>query len=99
MPAGGNAGTYGLGKSDTGVLSVDGQEVDRKTIPYTVPIGFGIDESFDVGSDTGISVEDKDYQPPFAFNGTLKKVTVKLELPQVSPEELKTLQDKNGKKD
>jgi hypothetical protein len=89
----------GLGKGGTGVLSVDGLEVDRKIMPHTLPIAFGIDESFDVGSDTGTSVSDNDYQPPFAFNGALKKVTVKLELPQLSPEELKTLQDTNGKKD
>src|SRR4029079_9972061 len=27
----------GLGKGGTGVLSVDGKEVDRKTIPHTIP--------------------------------------------------------------
>ncbi len=69
----------GYGKGGTGVLSVDGKEVARQTIPHSVPFIFGVDESFDVGSDTGTSVEDKDYQPPFAFNGALSKLTIKLE--------------------
>ena len=82
-----------------GVLSVDGTEVARQTIPHSVPFAFGVDESFDVGSDTGTSVEDKDYQPPFAFNGTLNKVTIKLEPVQMSIEEKKAVQDKNGRRD
>ncbi len=89
----------GFAKGGTGVLSVDGREVARQTIPHSVPFVFGVDESFDVGSDTGTSVEDKDYQPPFAFNGTLSKVTIKLEPVQMSPEDQKAVQDKNGKRD
>jgi arylsulfatase len=42
----------GFGKGGTGVLSVDGKEVDRKTIPHTIPFLMTIDESFDVGVDT-----------------------------------------------
>jgi len=47
----------GIGKGGTGVLAVDGTEVARRTIPNSVPIAFGVDESFDVGSDTGTSVD------------------------------------------
>jgi len=89
----------GFGKGGTGVLSVDGKEAARQTIPHSVPFVFGVDESFDVGSDTGTSVEDKDYQPPFVFNGTLSKVTIKLEPVQMSPDDRKTVQDKNGNRD
>jgi arylsulfatase A-like enzyme len=89
----------GFGKGGTGVLSVDGKEVARHVIPHSVPFIFGLDESFDVGSDTGTSVEDKDYQPPFAFNGILHKLTIKLELAQLSPADKKAVQDKNGKRD
>jgi len=81
------------------VLSVDGKEVARQTIPHSVPFAFGVDESFDVGSDTGTSVEDKDYKPPFAFNGDLSKVTIKLEPVQMSPDDRKAVQDKTGKRD
>ena len=39
----------GFGKGGTGVLSVDGREVDTKTMPYTIPFLVSMDESFDVG--------------------------------------------------
>ena len=68
----------GMAKGGTGVLSVDGKEVAKKTIPHTVPARFTIDESFDVGVDTRTSVDDKDYQPPFRFTGKLDKLTIKL---------------------
>jgi arylsulfatase len=67
-----------MGKGGTGVMSVDGKEVARKTIPHTVPASFTIDESFDVGVDTRTSVDDKDYQVPFRFTGKLDKLTIKL---------------------
>src|SRR5207249_4710158 len=69
----------GMAKGGTGVLSVDGKEVARKTIPHTVPALMTIDESFDVGVDTRTGVEDKDYKPPFRFTGKLDKLTIKLE--------------------
>ena len=34
----------GMAKGGTGVLSVDGKEVDRKTIPHTIPALMTIDE-------------------------------------------------------
>jgi arylsulfatase len=68
----------GMGKGGTGVLSVDGKEVARKTIPHTVPALMTIDESFDVGVDTRTGVDDKDYKPPFRFTGKLDKLTIKL---------------------
>ena len=89
----------GMAKGGAGVLTVDGKEVSRKSIPHTVPAILTIDETFDVGSDTGTSVEDKDYQPPFAFSGALNKLTIKLEPVQMSPAEQKAVQDKNGKRD
>jgi len=81
------------------VLSVDDTEVARLTIPHSVPFIFGVDESFDVGSDTGTPVDDTDYKVPFAFNGTLHKLTIKLEPPQLSAEGTKVAQDKVGGKD
>src|ERR1041385_8807335 len=68
----------GMGKGGTAVLSVDGKEVARKTIPHTVPALFTIDESFDVGVDTRTGVDDTAYQPPFHFTGTLATLPRKL---------------------
>ncbi len=67
----------GMAKGGTGVLSVDGKEVAKKTIPHTIPALMTIDESFDVGVDTRTGVDDKDYQPPFRFTGKLDKLTIK----------------------
>jgi arylsulfatase A-like enzyme len=79
----------GMGKGGTGVLSVDGKEVARKTIPHTVPAIMTIDESFDVGIDTRTGVDDKDYKPPFRFTGKLDKLTVKLGPNQMMAEDQK----------
>src|SRR5439155_3791009 len=68
----------GMAKGGTGVLSVDGKEVDNKKIPHTCPALMTIDETFDVGVDTRTGVDDKDYQPPFRFTGKLQKLTIKL---------------------
>jgi len=35
-------------------------------------------ETFDIGSDTRTSVDDGDYQVPFAFTGKVDKVSVQL---------------------
>jgi arylsulfatase A-like enzyme len=89
----------GFGKGGTGVLSVDGKEVAKQTVPHTVPFIFGVDESFDVGSDTGTPIEDTEYQVPFAFNGELHKLTFMLEPPQLSADAMKRVQDKVGYQD
>src|SRR5262249_61260664 len=74
----------GLGKGGTGVMTVDGKEVARKTIPHTIPALMTFDETFDVGVDTRTSVDEKDYQVPFRFTGKLDKLTIKLEPPQLT---------------
>jgi arylsulfatase len=79
----------GMGKGGTGVLSVDGKEVARKTVPHTIPALMTIDESFDVGVDTRTGVEDKDYKPPFRFTGKLDKLTIKLGPDQMMAEDQK----------
>ena len=78
----------GFGKGGTGVLSVDGKEVARKTMPYTIPFLISFDESFDVGVDTRTGVDDNDYQVPFRFTGKLDKLTVKLDPLKAAEEKL-----------
>jgi arylsulfatase len=71
----------GLGKGGTGVLSVDGKDVDRKSIEHGTPITFPEDETFDVGQDsrTGVAMIEYRYDPPFKFTGKIHKLTFKLE--------------------
>jgi arylsulfatase len=68
----------GVAKGGTGVLKVDGKEVATKKIEHTIPFLVPADETFDVGVDTRTPVNDKDYQVPFAFTGTIDKLTFKL---------------------
>jgi arylsulfatase len=68
----------GFGKSGTGVLKVDGNEVANKKIPHTIPFFMALDETFDVGVDTRTPVDDNDYQVPFRFTGKIAKLTIKL---------------------
>jgi arylsulfatase A-like enzyme len=77
----------GPGKSGTGVLSVDGKEVDRKTIPHTIPLMMTADETFDIGSDTRTPVDDFEYQVPFHFTGKIDKLTYNLGPEQLSAED------------
>jgi len=53
-------------------------------------IGAG-DESFDIGSDTLTGVNDADYKPPFPLTAKLNKLTIKVDRPQLSPEDIKKL--------
>jgi hypothetical protein len=68
----------GFGKGGTGVLKVDGKEVANQKIPSTIPFLMTLGETFDIGSDTRTSVDDGDYQVPFAFTGKVEKVSVQL---------------------
>jgi hypothetical protein len=79
----------GLGKGGTGVLSVDGKEVARKTMENSMPITFPEDETFDVGSDTrtGVAMIEYRYEPPFKFTGKIDKLTFNLGDEQVTAAE------------
>jgi arylsulfatase A-like enzyme len=86
-------GSYaGLGQGGTGVLKVDGKEVATQTMEHTLPFILAWDESLDIGSDTGTGVDDRDYQVPFVFTGKLNKITLTIDRPQLSPEDIKKLQ-------
>ncbi|MBV8321550.1 MAG: sulfatase-like hydrolase/transferase, partial [Hyphomicrobiales bacterium] len=79
----------GIAKGGTGVLTVDGREVARRTIPQTTPVLEALDEGCDIGYDTRTGVDDRDYQVPFTFTGKINKVTFKPWLPQFTPEQAK----------
>ena len=83
----------GLGKGGTGVLSVDGKEVDRKSMEHTTPITFPEDENFDIGQDTrtGVAMVEYRYDTPFKFTGKINKVTFELGPEQLTEEEHKHL--------
>ena len=82
----------GVGQPGTGTLKVDGKIVDTKAMPKTLPMILQWDESFDIGSDTLTGVNDADYKPPFALTATLDKLTIKLNRPQLLPDDIKKLE-------
>lgn len=82
----------GVGRSGTGTLKVDGKAVDSKTMDKTLPMILQWDESFDIGSDTLTGVNDEDYKPPFPLTAKFNKLTVKLDRPKLSAEDIKKLE-------
>ena len=82
----------GVGRPGIGTLKVDGNVVATKKMDRTLPMILQWDESFDIGSDTLTGVNDADYRPPFKFTGKLNKLTIKIDRPKLSPEEIKKLQ-------
>ena len=82
----------GIGRGGTGVLKVDGTEVATQKMDHTIPFILQFDESLDVGSDTLTGVNDADYQPPFKFTGKINKITLTIDRPKLSPEDIKKLE-------
>lgn len=81
----------GFGKGGSGTLSVDGATVAQGRIERTIPFRFTLDETFDIGEDTGTPVCEN-YDVPFKFTGEIEKLVVHLEEPKpLSPEEQQKL--------
>jgi arylsulfatase len=67
----------GIGRGGTATLSVDGRQIAQGRIDRTVPVRFSLDETFDVGEDTGTPVSE-DYDVPNRFTGEVEKVVIRL---------------------
>jgi arylsulfatase len=83
----------GLGRSGTGTLKVDGKEVQTQKLEHTLPMILQWDESFDIGSDTLTGVNDADYKPPFPLTAKLDRLTIKVDRPKLSEEDIKKLEN------
>ena len=70
-----DGGGVGLGGKAT--LRVDGRNVGEGRVERTVGYRLSLDETFDIGEDTGTPVSE-DYQVPFRFSDQLEQVTVTL---------------------
>ena len=70
---------------------MDGEVVSTQTLEHSVPLTLPWDETFDIGSDTGTPVDDKDYQVPFKFTGKIDKLTISLEPPKLTPADMEKL--------
>ena len=83
----------GIGQPADTTFKVDGVVVDEKRMEKTIPIILQWDEAFDIGSDTITGVNDADYQPPFPLTAKLDKLTIKIDRPQLSPEDIAKLEE------
>ena len=66
-----------LGKPAEVTIAANGRKVGGGRLPRTVPLNFSLGEGVDIGMDIGSAV-DFTYKLPFAFTGTVEKVTVEL---------------------
>ena len=85
----------GIGKGGLATLSVDGKKVAEQKLTRTIPFRVSVDETLDVGEDTGTPVSE-DYHVPFKFTGTLNKVVVTLGEAALTPEEQKQFDEQEG---
>ena len=76
------------------MLKVDGKEVANQKIPHTIGFGLPVAETFDIGADTRTGVDDDHYQVPFAFSGTLNKLTFNLGPEQLTDADRKVISER-----
>lgn len=78
----------GVGKGGTATLTVDGEKVASEKFPRTIAFRMSLDETLDIGEDTGTPVSE-DYKVPFKFTGEIDKVTINIADHKLTEEELK----------
>ncbi|WP_440638872.1 arylsulfatase [Bradyrhizobium sp. PUT101] len=83
----------GIGKGGTGTLKVDGNVVATEKMEHTLPFILQWDEALDIGSDTGTTVDDNDYQAPFAFTGKINRIALDIDRPKLSPADIKRMEE------
>ena len=81
----------GIGRPGIGTMSIDGKVVATESLERTIPLTLPWDETFDIGSDTGTPIDDKDYQVPFVFTGKIGKLTISVEPPVLTDADKKKL--------
>ena len=82
----------GVGEGGEATLSVDGKKVATKRFPRTIAFRMSLDETLDIGEDTGTPVSE-DYAVPFRFTGDIAKVTISLAKEKLTEEQLKTYRE------
>jgi len=77
----------GVGKGGQATLIVDGKKVASEHLPQTIAYRMSLDETLDIGEDTGTPVSE-DYKVPFKFTGKLDKVTINITEEKLTEEQL-----------
>ncbi len=87
-----------FGRGGTGTLTVNGTQVAQRALPNTLPFTLAWDETFDVGLDTGTSVDDRDYTSPNPFTGRIVRLTVDLGDSTITPAALRMLEEEMARR-
>jgi arylsulfatase len=82
----------GVGRGGTGTLSVDGTVVATQSMDRTIPLVMPLDQTFGFGGSSSTPVDDHDYQVPFEFTGKINKLTIALDRPKLTSEDVKKLE-------
>jgi hypothetical protein len=82
----GRARNWDLEGGSSGRLNSD------KTGPFLIT---PVDETFDIGADSRTPVDGNDYQVPFMFTGKIDKLTISVEPPKLTPEDVNKLKAAN----
>jgi hypothetical protein len=84
----------GIGKGGLATLTVDGQKAGEGRIERTLPFRISIDETLDIGEDTGTPVcEDYADKMPFKFTGSLKQVVIDIGQEKLSSEDKRAMEE------
>jgi len=89
----------GIGRGGTGKLSVDGKVVATQKMERSIPLVLPLDQTFYIGSSTGTPLDDEDYRIPFPFTGKINKLTISVDRPKLTPEDIKKLKEAEAKAD
>jgi arylsulfatase len=87
-----------FGRGGTGTLTINGMQVAQRALPNTLPFTVAWDETFDVGLDTGTSVDDRDYTSPNPFTGRIVRLTIDLGDSTITPASLQALQEEMARR-
>jgi hypothetical protein len=87
--------TSGVGRGGTGTLTVDGKVVSTQKQERSLPLVMPLDITFDIGLSGANPVDDRDYKVPFDFTGKINKVTIVLDPPKLTPDDVKKLEATN----
>jgi hypothetical protein len=79
-------------------LLVDEKQAAQGRVENTTGVRFSLDETFDVGEDTGTPVlEQYESKMPYRFTGTLKRFVVVLDPSKLSEDEQRRLHNELAK--
>ena len=80
----------GLGRGGTGTLKVDGKVVATQKMERTFPLVLPLDRASTSASAAPRRWMISDYKVPFNFTGKIDKLTIALDPPKLTPDDVQT---------